>query len=237
MDNSDRRISVVDSYKGWTVSVIMDYVVDSEIALSPYPMVIVPLGGARLEIDLYRCPLEYFSRSFLKDLRLGAPLERRTIGEGELWATPAKGIFADIVDVVAGEDGQEPVVLVISGEAYAPYVRVFDRYGNMTSTVFSSNKFNGQQFFADFVKNMAASNFMESMSGQERQSLFTYIADQLSDPSEIISEALWPMVQASANVDRSLGIQVLRNVANSSHEMASHASAVLAKAGSSATRL
>ena len=86
------------------------------------------------------------------------------------------------VDVVAG--GRDPVVMVVSGEAYAPYVRVFDRYGNMTSTVFSSNKLNGQQYLADFLKNMAASDFVDSMSGQERGNLCTYIADQLSDPGE-----------------------------------------------------
>lgn len=228
-DDSDRRISVACSSDNWTVSVVMDYIVGGDITVSPYPIIIAPANGARLEIDLYEFSCEDFSRSFSQNLRLGVPQGRKTIGDGEFWATPARGVFADVVSVAGGEDGREPVIMVVTGEAYAPYVRVFDRSGNLASTVFSSNKFNGQQFFGDFLKNVTGSDFVNYMSDQERQNLLAFVADQISDPSEIVSEALWPMVQTAANLDRTLGLQALKNLANSSHEMASHASAILAR--------
>ena len=229
MDNSDRRVSVVGSFKNWNVSVIMDYVVDGEIALSPYPIIISPLGGAQLEIDIYECPIEYFSRSLNRDLRLSAPIERKMIADGEFWATPAKGVFADVVGVTASDGERESAVLVISGDAYAPYVRTFDRSGNMTSTVFSSSKFNGQQFFADFLKNLTSSNLLSVLSEKEANDLYGFVKGQLSDPEAIVSEAVWPMIQAAAKIDRSSGLNALQNLADSSHEMAIHAMSLLNK--------
>lgn len=227
MGDSDRKACIVCMIDDWAVSVIMDYRVDREITLSPYPMIIAPANGARLEIDIYECPAESFGRSFVGDLRLGGPVGRRTIAPGEAWATPAKGVFADIVGVIGSGDGREPAIMAVSGEPYAPYVRVFDRDGLMVSSAFSSNALNAKQFFADFLKNMTGSDFLESLSAKERADLRAFVADQLADPSEMISEALWPMVQTAANLDGSMGLRALETVAKSGHEMAPHAAAAL----------
>lgn len=225
-DDTERRVSVAFAADNWTVSVGMDYKVGGEVTLSPYPMIIVPAQGACLEIDLYEYACENFSRSFCPDLRLGEPRRRITVRDGEFWATPSRGVFAEIVGI-SGDYDQEPVIMVVTGDAYAPYVRVFDRSGRLASTVFSSNFFNGQQFFADFLRNVAATDLIDCMSEQERLDLEAFVVKQLSRPSELISEALWPMIQTAAKLDHMIGLAALREIAKSSHEMAAHAAAVL----------
>lgn len=99
----------------------------------------------------------------------------------------------------------------------------------MKSTVFSSTVFNAQRYFAELLKHVTASDLPQCMAEKEKQSLCNFVAGELTDPSGVISEALRPLVQTAATLDRSLGLEALKNIANSSHEMASHASGVLAR--------
>lgn len=48
------RISLACALADWSVVVMMDSLVHEDIALSPYPMVISPANGARLELDILR---------------------------------------------------------------------------------------------------------------------------------------------------------------------------------------
>ncbi len=228
MGDNNQRAAAICTSGDWAISVILDYIVDGEITLAPFPMILAPVNGAQIEIDVYQRPIEDFENSFTRNLSLGQPLERKCIVDGEFWATPAKGVVAEIASIVGAEDGRKPAIMSINGGAYAPYVRVFDEGGNMAPSALASTGLNSQQFFADFLKNVVASDFLEHLSEKEKRDLFEYLDDQLSDPSDVISEALWPMLQSAAVLDRSLGLQALENVANSSHELASHAAAVLA---------
>lgn len=228
--NIDRgKVSRLCTFESWSISLIKDYSSLEQIALSPYPMIVMPFSKeTTITINNYRANERIFSKSRVMDEAEVEILGTQTLKFGEFWVTSTDNKFSDISDV-RGDHGQT-LILIVIGPPFYPYTHVFDRSLHYISSSFSASEYNSRVFFSDFLKEIFKGGIYDILFENEKIATIDYMKAIASDHHGL-SEEVWPVIQALSIISPNDSIDALKSIANSDHELSGFANSTLQRNG------
>lgn len=220
------KVSSIYTRSSWTIALIKDYETYDDIVLSPYPAILIPFDeSTRFNVNTYRVDAGLFNKSKVDDPGAIAFVEKRVVGFGDAWMTPAAGVCSDISSAT-----RESVMLIVSGPPYGPYTHLFSSTLQYVSSSFASDLYNAKVFYSHLIRHSLAAGLLDHCDGVEVERLKQYIVDTASSVASV-SEEVWPLVQAMSSVDQPAAIELLSTLAASDHELAPKARSTLVANG------
>ena len=216
------KVSSIYARNRWTAVLIKDYALSDDIVLSPCPAIIIPFrASTTVQVDSYRLDEGQFSRSRIYHAGAVEWIGRETVTFGAAWATPAKGVCANISAI-----GGESAILLVNGPSYAPYTHSLDSRMEYLNSAFSSDLYNGRVFLSDLIRQAVSAKVQDHCEPAETERLKAFIRATAERP-DVVSEEIWPLVQSMSSLDRAGAIDLLGRLGASDHELAPMARSTL----------